>query len=404
MSDATGNDSVHVQFDGSLDASGAAAYRIGTIGSIVYILEECGGCGISGWGWQDNGWGAPGALGPLVYFQSTGPQRIRVQPREDGLGIDQIVLSSTRWVDVAPGASKDDATILPETDPQTQQPAASSRHHEPGGRGVLRAARRHRDRCAADRTRTGASSKVEFFANDVLIGAATSPPWSLVWNATMPGGFQLTARAFDEAGSATTSAPVNVILPSGSPGEDVVLYAADAVVQANWATIVDDTAAGGRLLQNPDLGQAKLPAALEAPASYFELTFNALAGRPYRLWIRGKALSNGTSNDSVFVQYDGTVDENGAPTYRIGTASALGWNLEECLGCGLSEWGWQDNGWGAIGLRGPTVRFAHDGAQTMRIQVREDGLGIDQVVLSSLRWLNASPGNAKNDNVILPKP
>jgi len=402
LSDAPGNDSVHVQFDGSLDASGSAAYRIGTTGSIVYILEECGGCGISGWGWQDNGWGAPGALGPLVYFQSAGPQRIRVQPREDGLSIDQIVLSSTRWVDVAPGTSKDDATILPESDPQSsnQRPAVALTSPAEGASfappAVIEIAAQPSD---AD----GRVVKVEFFANDVLIGAATSPPWSLIWNATMPGGFELTARAFDDAGSATTSAPVNVILPSGSPGEDVVLYAADAAVQANWATIVDDSAAGGRFLQNPDLGQAKLPAALEAPASYFELTFNALAGRPYRLWIRGKALSNGTNNDSVFVQYDGTVDENGAPTYRIGTASALGWNLEECLGCGLSEWGWQDNGWGAIGLRGPTVRFAHDGAQTMRIQVREDGLGIDQVVLSSLRWLNASPGNAKIDNVILPK-
>jgi hypothetical protein len=33
--------------------------------------------------------------------------------QEDGLGIDQIVLSSVEWLDRAPGALKNDATILP---------------------------------------------------------------------------------------------------------------------------------------------------------------------------------------------------------------------------------------------------------------------------------------------------
>ena len=200
------------------------------------------------------------------------------------------------------------------------------------------------------------------------------------------------------------SAPVNVFLPSGGPGEDVVLYAAGAAVHVNWEIVADPTAAGGGFLQNPNAGQAKLLSALETPSSYFEMTFTAQAGRPYRLWMRGKALGNSTSNDSVFVQYDDALDANGSPAYRIGTASALDWNLEECLGCGLSQWGWRDNGWGAIGLRGPTIRFAHDGEQTIRIQRREDGLGIDQIVLSSLRWLNVSPGKARSDDVILPRP
>jgi hypothetical protein len=66
---------------------------------------------LSGWGWQDNGWGV-GVLGPLVYFGATGPQRIRVQTREDGLSIDQIVLSPSRYFTQSPGKLKNDTTIL----------------------------------------------------------------------------------------------------------------------------------------------------------------------------------------------------------------------------------------------------------------------------------------------------
>jgi endonuclease/exonuclease/phosphatase family metal-dependent hydrolase len=74
-------------------------------------LEDCSGCGVSGWGWQDNGWGV-GVLGPLVYFGSTGTQTLRIQTREDGFSFDQIVLSPSTYLSSAPGASKNDGVIL----------------------------------------------------------------------------------------------------------------------------------------------------------------------------------------------------------------------------------------------------------------------------------------------------
>jgi hypothetical protein len=67
---------------------------------------------MSGWGWQDNGYGY-GVLGPQLYFAKPGSHTIRVQTREDGLAIDQIVLSSGRFLQAAPGAVRDDATMLP---------------------------------------------------------------------------------------------------------------------------------------------------------------------------------------------------------------------------------------------------------------------------------------------------
>ena len=56
-------------------------------------LEDCSGCGQSGWGWQDNGWGSATAIGTHVYFRNPGTHTIRIQTREDGFAIDQIVLS-----------------------------------------------------------------------------------------------------------------------------------------------------------------------------------------------------------------------------------------------------------------------------------------------------------------------
>jgi hypothetical protein len=49
----------------------------------------------------------------LIYFATSGTQTIRIQAREDGFSIDQIVLSPANYVDSAPGALKNDNTILP---------------------------------------------------------------------------------------------------------------------------------------------------------------------------------------------------------------------------------------------------------------------------------------------------
>src|SRR6185295_9738683 len=142
----------------------------------------------------------------------------------------------------------------------------------------------------------------------------------------------LTAQAIDDNETTTTSTAVDVAVRSGDGGDDIVLYAAEAPVAANWSVVADATAAGGSRLQNPNAGAGKLAAASAAPTAYFELTFDARAGRGYHLWIRAQASSNDATNDSVFVQFDNSVDANGAPAYRIGTTNAVVYNLEECSG------------------------------------------------------------------------
>ncbi|MGH9372552.1 MAG: endonuclease/exonuclease/phosphatase family protein, partial [Vicinamibacterales bacterium] len=160
---------------------------------------------------------------------------------------------------------------------------------------------------------------------------------------------------------------------------------------------------GGAAIRHPDGGAGKITTALASPSNYFELTFNAVAGTPYRLWLHGKADRNYWGNDSVFVQFAGSVSSSGTSRYRIGTTSAAEVNLEECSGCGLRGWQWQDNGWGR-GVLGPVVYFASTGAQRMRIQTREDGLSIDRIILSPSTYLTKAPAATSSSTASQPAP
>jgi hypothetical protein len=192
--------------------------------------------------------------------------------------------------------------------------------------------------------------------------------------------------------------PPNATAASG----DIVLYALDGrITGTKWSMVWDAAAAGGKRLWNMNASVPKLTTAASSPGSYVQFTFSAVAGKPYHLWIRGRAEGNVYTNDSVFVQFSNSVTSTGSATMRIGTTSAAAYNLEDCSGCGLSGWGWQDNGWGA-GVMGAKIYFNTTGSQTLRIQSREDGLSIDQIILSpnSATFLNASPGALKNDTKI----
>ena len=160
-------------------------------------------------------------------------------------------------------------------------------------------------------------------------------------------------------------------------------------------------AAGNSTLFTADLGAPKLATPEAAPANYIDITFTADAFKPYHLWLRMKAQNDAWTNDSVWVQFSGSVDAAGNPVNRIGTTSGTWVSLEECSGCGEQGWGWQDNAYGSPGDLGAPIYFAASGPQTIRIQVREDGLALDQIVISAGRYLSSAPGAAKNDTTIL---
>jgi endonuclease/exonuclease/phosphatase family metal-dependent hydrolase len=180
---------------------------------------------------------------------------------------------------------------------------------------------------------------------------------------------------------------------------DVVVYASKAPVRAgNWAVKADSTAAAGYLIANPDLGATKLLVPLATPKNFFEIKFPAYAGQAYHLWIRSKSLNNSTSNDSVYVQFSDSVTVAGSAIDRIGTTSAETVVLQACTGALESGWGWSDNGWCGSGK---PLYFQTTGTHTVRFQVREDGLSIDQIVLSPQTFLSTAPGAPAKDSTVL---
>jgi hypothetical protein len=177
---------------------------------------------------------------------------------------------------------------------------------------------------------------------------------------------------------------------------EIVLHIGDVKKLVGAYQVASDaTAADATALWNPDAGAKAAASAAASPASYAEFQFYAEAGRAYHLWIRGRAQGNNTNNDSAFVQFSNVASA------ALGTKSSLGYQLEDGRS-GVSNWGWQDDGIAnRTGNFGTSIVFSQSGLQTLRIQPREDGLMIDQIVLSPDKYLVASPGAMKNDATIV---
>jgi len=209
------------------------------------------------------------------------------------------------------------------------------------------------------------------------------------------------------SGGSTAGAIWSFVTGSGSGGtaSDAVIYAADvtpANIHGSWSQVADTTAAAGVKLTNPDAGVAALSAPLANPTNYFDATFQAAGGTRYRAWFRIHAIGDSKWNDSVFVQYSDSVDSTGAAVYRTGTTSGMLVNLWTCATCQSFGWGWQRNAYWLADTG--DVWFQNSGAHTIRVQIREDGVEIDQIVLSPVTYATNPPGPVSNDTTIVPKP
>jgi hypothetical protein len=238
--------------------------------------------------------------------------------------------------------------------------------------------------------------------------------WTIV-SGSLPAGLALSNGIISGTPSAVGTSTFTVqAADAGWPGNaatkplsitvgvrEIVLYTSDAtVITGTWSLVADAAAAGGKRIWNQNKTAAKRTAPLASPVNYFEITFQAEAGVGYHLWMRGKADSNKWANDSVYVQYSGSVDANGVASARIGSTSARTLSIEQGMNAGVQGWGWSDDEWDGLGA---PIYFAAGGTQTIRVQVREDGLSIDQIVLSAGAYMAVAPGAAKNDATILPR-
>lgn len=140
--------------------------------------------------------------------------------------------------------------------------------------------------------------------------------------------------------------------------------------------------------------------ALADPADYFEASFTAPANVQYHVWLRLRAAGNSKWSDSVWVQFSDAMDAGGAAVHRIGSADGLLVNLENCKDCGDSGWGWQDKAYWL--QQANVIQFAASGTHRIRVQTREDGVQVDQIVLSAVSYMWSAPGPVANDGTILP--
>ena len=244
--------------------------------------------------------------------------------------------------------------------------------------------------------------------------------WTTVRHAGvyLPAGVQVWRLVMDANGPATRgvgninfvrvlnpgggTVPVPAPPPAGGGSGDIVLYSSDVeTVRGNWVRTGSASTAGGLKMGSPDWGWASVSEPLAAPSDYFEAHFVPEANRPYRVWLRLRASGDSKYNDSVWVQFSGALSTTGSPRWQTGTGSGLMVNLERCGDCGVSGWGWQNRAWwlddDAI------VQFSTASAQTLRIQTREDGVEIDQIVLSPATYFFSPHGGPVNDSTIVPK-
>jgi hypothetical protein len=384
--DGYSNDSLYLQFSGRVDAQGQAVNRIGTSSAASMVLEEGHGAGVSGWGWNDDVYGA--LAGP-VYFATSGPQTIRIQQREDGIMWDQIVLSSVKYKSSSPGSTRNDGTIVPFSVASTGSAVASHSYSIPATYPIVLTVR------DAGGLSASASTTVTVSASGSGSGGGGGTTVSANHGGPYTGLLGQSITFDGSRSNASSSAQYFWTF-----GDDIVLDSSDMTVSGSrWQKVSDSSAARGTAVLNRDLGEAKRTTPDASPGSYVEASFRAAAGVPYHIWIRLRAENDSWSNDSIFVQFSGSQTSGGSAAYRIGTTSALGVVLEEGNAAGVSGWGWADNGYGTLG--GP-VYFDNSGVQRIRIQQREDGLRIDQIVISADAYASTAPGSRKGDNTIVP--
>lgn len=186
------------------------------------------------------------------------------------------------------------------------------------------------------------------------------------------------------AGSPAPAANTDGPAPAGSASE-VIVYAADLPAKAlSELDFMDDPASpGGKMISLPNNGDELDP----PPENDPHLTFNVPveSAVQYRCWVHlkvGEAKGRSTAN-VVWVQFSNSVNQANQEVFRPGTNSYLTAQGPTTLG-----WTWVGcNAEGSDSL----VYFPASGETTVRIQAGAEGVGIDQIVLSPAKYLNAPP-------------
>jgi hypothetical protein len=218
---------------------------------------------------------------------------------------------------------------------------------------------------------------VQFKLDGASLGAEdTSAPYAITWNSTLAptGVHKLQAVARDAAGNSTTSAAVTVVV-GNSGGAFAQSTGADGIVSIeaehyaskigraskNWTFASEAAAAGGGVMAClPDTG-GNINAGYATTSPQLNFRVNFLQTGTYHVWARVRAPNDAA--DSLHVGIDGTAP---ASADRItGFTTSFGWSKN------------------TIDAVVATVAVGTTGLHTINVWMREDGIVLDKLVLTS---------------------
>jgi hypothetical protein len=180
--------------------------------------------------------------------------------------------------------------------------------------------------------------------------------------------------------------PTPSVASAGSTAE-IVIYASDLPQNAlSELDFYDDPASpGGKFISLPNNGYE-----LDAPPEndpHITFTVQVQSGVPYRCWIhmivgapKGKSDAN-----LIYVQISDSVDETNNEIFKPGSGSYL-----TAKGPKQEGWTWVECDRAASEAE-PLVYFGTSGEVTVRLQVGAEGVGFDQFLLSSEKFLKEPP-------------
>jgi len=178
----------------------------------------------------------------------------------------------------------------------------------------------------------GTVAKVEYFANGTKVGEATVAPYAFFWNNVYTGSYTLTAKATDNGGASTISAPLSisvtntnnvapaVAITTPAPG---LIYVGNITITAS-ASDTDGTVSKVEFFN----GATKLGEALSAPYSY---TWNNVAVGSYTLTAKATDNDGGvTTSAGVSINVQAvpvSFSENFDSMGTAGTSPPAGWSM-----------------------------------------------------------------------------
>jgi hypothetical protein len=149
----------------------------------------------------------------------------------------------------------------------------------------------------------GTIARVEFYQGSNLLGSDINSPYEYQWSGSASGTWSLTAKAIDNLGASTTSAPVSITVTAPNPGvvnasvasgnDDAEEYSNGTVIlNSDDIDLVYDSKTSGNQTVGLLFRNLNIPSGSTITKAYIQFTANKRTTNTCSLLIRGEANSS----------------------------------------------------------------------------------------------------------------